>query len=360
MKTFNSLFLVLTLVLITSCIKAPDIINPVSVELTKNDLSDIININLSDYDKMVVSNKQGALLPDYNLKEIKIGNTIGGVFTAVNSFFPTYIKNGQNYFINFSLSMDISNPKLITAFFTLRFIFNDNSWIDVDTCIVTFKFPYSSTNVILTNEIISTDNSIVIQDIELANGKLYFITLGPTRFFEYDIKSRGLTELPGFAAADNIAGNSDYMFVDSQHRFISRYNINENKFDMLFTMSVFSNPDIRGLDVAGNKLYVLLTEDTNPDKPILAKFDLNCNLLEKKEFPVKSIYLAVDDSNILYSVDYDNNNLIRYDLNSNALLDPIPFPAKDIEGLCVNNNYLYFVDQGRKIVSFVDCDELIN
>jgi len=87
----------------------------------------------------------------------------------------------------------------------VRFILDDNSFFDIDTFALTYKFPYKSAEIFLkTNDI----TRVNLQDFIILGDKLYFYNLGPTLLREYDMSSSELREILHFGSGDHIAGQS--------------------------------------------------------------------------------------------------------------------------------------------------------
>ncbi len=318
-------------------------------------LARLIALEMVDYDSLLVKNQPQAEVPEKTISRIELGEKDTGRFVASETVVPDYESKDNSYLINFNLSRKITNKRLRAYFFTLRFFFENNTYTDIDTFVLTYKFPYKSTELFLKTNEFPTSEPIKIQDFELTSSKLYFYNLGYTRFFEYDLNSGKLREILGIGSGDHVAGNNDYIFLDFQHYSIHRFNIKKDTVDLRFDLSFLNNPLILGMDMESDTLFVMFA-GTDPSESNLARFDVNGNFFYEQTLPFSSIYLSVVN-HILYSVDYENNQIIRYDLNTQSLLPGKPFPAESIDGIGIYDNWLYFFDFYKEVIARVDLNE---
>jgi len=355
MKLIKIVLILTSFLVSMSCDRNSNILEPnISSILDEISLKKLISIDFVDYDSVVVKNIEGAEISNKIITRIELGEKDTGKFVPNYSTIPNYKEEDESYQLDFSLPLKIYNKHVRAAYFTIRFIFDNNSWVDIDTFALTYKFPYRSTEIFLKTNEITNDLSLHIQDFEILGNKLYFYPLGFTIFYEYDLNSSEFREIMYFGSGDHIAGHSNYIFLDFGHCSIHRFNITEDTLDLQFDLSTFSNPDIRGLDVSNEKVYVMFPGVLSTES-FLAQFDFDGSLISKESIPFVSYYLTIYE-NILYSVDYTNSQIIRYDLNSKTVLPSKTFPAESIDGICIYNDQFYFTDYYKQLISVIDLD----
>lgn len=358
MNTKFTILLCFTFLLYLSCEKNKGVIGPEPLKyLSFANLKNLVSIELADYDSMIVRSKEEVNLFPGSITRIEMGEWDTGEFDMVGSTTPTFNYEAGRYRFSFVLPHNILNERLRAYYFTLRFFQENDNYVDLDTFALTYKFPYKTTEIFLATDQLhySGYGSIYIQDFEFVGRKLYFYNLGPTTLWEYDLQTRELKALLYPWGGDHVAGDSVYLFLDIQHHYVYRYDIKKDTVDIQFNLPI-STDNIRGIDVSDENVFVMLPGESD-ENSLLAVYDFQGNLIEEQQIPVVGYYLSVDN-NILYTNDYENEQILRYDLLSNTKLLDKPLPAKLNDGMEVYDNKLYFADYYRQMISVMSLSEL--
>jgi len=352
MKFLTSALMVICLLGLIFCDRNSNIlVSNTPYVLNETALKKLISIEMVNYDSLVVKSSDSNHIANNAIISIELGEKDTGGFEPIQAAVPDYYEDDENYTLDFLIPYKISNLQLRAAYFTVRFILDDNSFFDIDTFALTYKFPYKSAEIFLkTNDI----TRVNLQDFIILGDKLYFYNLGPTLLREYDMSSSELREILHFGSGDHIAGQSNFLFLDTYHSSIHRYNITEDTLDVHFDLSSITNPNIRGLTVSNNSVYAMFPHSLESES-ILAQYDFDGSLISTEPLPFRSYYLAIHE-NIMYSVDYKNSQILRYNLISKLLLPAKAFPAESIEGICIHDNHLYFIDYYKRLISKIDLD----
>ncbi len=325
-------------------------------------LSSLFTIEFADYDSMVVRSREGIHLMPGSITRIEMGDRDTGEFSVLESVIPSYQEQAGENLFSFTLSHKIANEKLKSYFFTLRF-WQGEDFADIDTFALTYKFPYKTTEIFLETNQFSyppfyPQQELHVQDFELVGEQLYFYNIGLTYLWKFDLNSGKLEELQQIGSGDHVTGNSTYLFLDLWHSEIHRYDISRDTMDIKFPLPDLKEINIYGLDVYDGQLYAMFQGESS-DKSLLAIYDFQGNLLDQQLIPIAGGYLTVQD-NILYTIDWRNLRILRYDLSSESTLADIRFPAESTEGIKIYGDKFYFVDYSRQVISVASLADIIS
>jgi len=340
--------------LITSCEKYENIAPtyPSSIK----DLR-FVTIQQVDYDSLIITNSEELIVTRKDIEFIVFGKKKNGTFVGQDTITPVYYSNGLGDFIlefEFQENVDLSEIKYE---FTIRYM-KSNSWVSLDTFALMYKYPYESTIPILLAGRDLNMHDIHFQDIDLDNENLYFHPSGsPSGLYEYNFDSRQARMLVNYYGGDNIASDSIYVFYATMHDEIFRYNLNIDTTNLMLDLTEFESIDygyISGMDICNGILYVLVISYETESNNSLVRFDLDCNYIDIRNYPLTHYYMTIHD-NILYSVQYtgSSTNIARFDLTSNTFLENIPTPALLMEGIRIFRDRLYYTDYYKKMIGSI-------
>jgi hypothetical protein len=199
---------------------------PVQKSLSKS-LKELINIRLEDYDSLTVENIPDATLKEMLIDSIQIGCKITGNFVTEKSRIPEYVKSGDQYSIYFSFPVNVYEDFVRVYHFTTRWWLRDTTFIDIDTLVSMYKFPYADT------EIFSRLYELTGQDIYnflILDNAIYFTSSarGISAFYP---QSGDQFKLPGSIGGRYLAGNNDYLFTCGWGGPVRRYNLSADSVD---------------------------------------------------------------------------------------------------------------------------------
>ncbi len=353
------LFFVIYFVMLTTCEKNQEIISPESpVKPSSEELSQLVDITMAGYESMMITNRSGTRLDSKLFSRIELGEKDLDGFYTREQVTPVYRKNQREYEFSFVMPHRILNKSVREYFFSLRFFLERDGYVDLDTLILTYKYPYSSTQMFIDNLKAFHEYQYLsqVQDFVLIGRKFYSYCFGWVEVSEYDLDTQKMTILYYFPGGDHIAGNPEYLYLDDEHYRIFRHNFMKDSLDLeiKYPYSQFF-PDILGMAVYNDFLYVA-SFDSNTRQPVLLKYDLDGNLLEYQPVLHSGRYLTINEG-LLYT-NYDwLNKITRIDLASGAVLSQIPYPAESVDGIQAYDGKLYFTDYNRKLISTIPLAE---
>ncbi len=332
--------------------------------LSISDLRNLVTIEFADYDSMIIRNSENTTFPPSFISRIEMGQWDTGEYSVIESTVPFYIQREGNSRFSFALSHKITNDKLKAYFFTLRFWQGEEDFVDVDTFALTYKFPYKTTEIFLETDQFFYPPDFAgwgpfrVQDFELVGNNLYFYSLGPTIVWKCDLTTRQVSFLYDFGGGDHVTGDSTYLFLDLMHHAIYRYDVKKDTMDMQFQLPAPYVDDIRGLGVSDGKLFAMFPGEAE-DKSLLVIYDFQGNMLDQQQIPFVGYCLTVQDD-ILYSSDWVNRRVLRYDLTSQSNLPDLRFPSEEMEGIKIYGDKFYFADYNRQTISVASLAEMIS
>ncbi|MEJ2637662.1 MAG: hypothetical protein P8184_20535 [Calditrichia bacterium] len=346
MKVLPFLSLFFLIILFISCEKE-EITGQTPVQtLTNEELQKLVSFEFTDYHQFEIKNQPDASVSGKIIQKVEFGEKDTGSFIADTTVQISYSAQGNEYLPQFTFSRSIFREQLRTYFFTLRFFFNDNVYADLDTFVLTYKYPYQSTEMFLDINALA-EFSGNIQDFLIMGDDFYGYSFSSVTVFKYNLTSGDYKVLAGFPGGDHIAGNSDFIFLDLEHSNILRYNIQKDTIDLQFFPYPGFDDQMLGMCADNNFLYVMF-HPTDSGGEVVKRYTVDGQYSGEFKIPWMGYYLCCADS-ILYSVDFDGG-IFRYDMRSNLLLPEIPSPAESIDGIFVDNGKLYYADYDKNAI----------
>jgi len=308
-----------------------------------------INVSQTSNSSFSISPKESFLLTSEKISKIILTNKTSGDIQSTSAI---YEQAGNKLKLKFNLSVKLDTSVFYNDY-SVKYIFNDNSFTFIDSSLATFKYPYPTTEIYTMWDNFTTPLARDVQDFDLIKNKIYFHPYGPVGLLEYTRGKESKLKFD-YEGGDFIAANEKYVFCDIGHVQIYRFNIETNKTDLISDIIPFnSNYTITGVDLYDNKLYVA----TNEGKIFI--YDMDLTLIKDIPYNASLYYLTVSN-NIAFSTDYKNKQITRYDLTTETFLNTIPFPSHGSEAIKVIDDMLFFSDYDKKIIGYFKLSDLDN
>lgn len=341
------LFLSILVLLCSSCERSPS--EPVDDRplITSSAYRNVV-LKLTDYDILHITHQAGLDLRSSSVARVGIGVKDSAGYKERLSMPSTYDQNAHAFILHFDLSVAMDSSK-IQAPLTIRYYATDSTYTDADTTVDLYKYPYSATDIVLTDALLANGK---FQDIARINSKFYFHPLGPEGLYEVDLTSMQKRLLVEYLGDDHIAADSVFVFCDVYHYRIYRYNLQKNSTDLV--LAQFPNRTIKGLATFDNRLYVFVSGGS-----YMYRYAYDGALLDSIAYS-GGYYLTVSNG-IAYSAEFSfppADRILRYDLTNRTSLSSVRAPARVIEGIKIYNGQLYFCNELKRFVGAVPLADL--
>jgi hypothetical protein len=311
-----------------------------------------IRLNMVGYDLVEITHQFGLQLRSSTVRAIAIGSKDNAGFQQYSFVPDTFDSQANSFIIRFDFKVLMDRSQTIAPL-TIRYYSSDSSYVDVDTSVALYKYPFANAQIV-------ADSSVAIhsqpfQDVARLGSVLYFHPIGPLGLYAVDLNTRSVSDLFDYGSGDHIAADSQYVFCDDDMNGfdIDRYNIIKGSVDLTFHFN-FN----RGMATYNGFLYAV--DGTSHQ---LIRFTLALVPLDSIEYPTNSYYLAIHDS-IAYGVDEttvtDSSSISRFDLRTRQFLPSIHAPAFSCNGIKFFGDTLYFCDYWKRTVGAVLLSDLIS
>ena len=308
-----------------------------------------IRLNMVGYDLVEITHQFGLQLRSSTVRAIAIGSKDNAGFQQYSFVPDTFDSQANSFIIRFDFKVLIDRSQTIAPL-TIRYYSSDSSYVDVDTSVALYKYPFENAQIV-------ADSSVAIhsepfQDVARLGSVLYFHPIGPLGLYAVDLNTRSVNDLYDYGSGDHIAADSQYVFCDDDtHGFnIVRYNIAKGSVDLTFPFT-FN----RGIAAYNGFLYAV---DNNHN---LIRFTLGIHAIDSIQYPTNSYYLAIQDS-IAYGVNQtsidDSSSITRFDMRTQQFLPSIHAPAFSCNGIKFFGDTLYYCDYLKSIVGAVALNDL--
>jgi hypothetical protein len=310
-----------------------------------------INLNMVDYDVVHITQQLGLTLRSTTIARIAIGSKGNTGFQQYLSVPDTFSPNANAYIIHYDFTV-LMDRKQTVAPLTIRYIAADSSYIDVDTSVALYKYPYSNAQIV-TDRSILPDPLSPFQDISRIGSTLFFHPIGPFGLYSFDLNTKTVRDLYDYSSGDQIAADSNYVFCDvnSDGLIIARYNTSTDAVDLKFPF--FDN---FGMAVLNGYLFVV--DGVNG---YMKKYTRSGALTDSVAYSNQPYYLAIYDSvayGVLWTSPSTAFQITRFDLRTKQFLSNLYSPAFACEGITVFADSLYYCDYGKTIVGAVPISDL--
>ena len=295
-----------------------------------------IEMRQTSYDSLHISNAADLILPFRSVQRVVLGAKISGVFVGQDSMVPSYSPQGNSFKLLFSFTVPVESTAVFDSL-TLRYVLSDSSTALVDTVAALFKYPYASA------EFLFRDPGISVQDLDLTDSVVFLHPYGPEGLYRYNPLTNDLRELLGYLSGDYIAYDSIYVFCDVNHDHVWRFNLLADSVDQRFDATPYVNGYIGGLESLMDTLYLLT------DKNTIEKFTMDLQHIQTLPY-MRSTLGTTIAGGILYSNDYTNSRISRFNLGTNTFISDVRYPTKYTDALRTDKGILYFTDFNKKFV----------
>jgi hypothetical protein len=304
-----------------------------------------------NYDSLHIESQNAILVKEKSVIKIVLSHMITDSYVEIDSLIPDYAENGGEYFLNFRFE-ETMDKKILNYHFKLKYIFSDQTWIDVDSSTVMLNYPYNSVRIFINADEI-TDLYIHFQDFYISENILFFHPTGPFGLYKCNLDSRITTELQSYPAGDYIAHDSIYVFWDDSRETIYRYNLESDTTDLQLDLSQLNFSRIAGLDCYQDYLFVLFHSSSGS---YLAKFNYEGHFISSVPCTGETFFLSIKD-NYFLSHNY-GTKLSYYDLSTGNFLHDVLMPTSEPESIRIYDEKLYFVDFYKRVIAYLPLSDL--
>lgn len=304
-------------------------------------------LKLRDYNLLQISHVEGLDLQSSSVQAIGIGMKDSTGYQQLRYVPSVYDSTARAYGIHFDFVVRMPQ-RLTQVTTTIRYYIDHTSFVDVDTTLQLYAYPYALARVFLENPAATLHT--VVQDFSRVGDMLYFHPAGAAGLFEYDLTSGRVKMLFSYGSGDHIAADSSFVFCELG-RVIARFNIQHSAVDTQFIVS----HTITGLATYGGDLYVGLRDvaaQTSYVKVMSRDGATRDSIPYPKTF---GYYMAITDS-ILYSTEMRTppaDEISRFDLRTREFLPNVASPAQDCEGIDIFGQDLYYGDYQKEFIGVV-------
>lgn len=349
MKHITTVLSILLLVVLFSCEQYPPEPQPV---VPPKDVLRKIELKQIDYNVLQIQNTDELILSSQSVTRIGAGISVNAEYKELTTTQPAYVKSGGNHELQFKFTMPLDSTKAMMPF-VLRYYFSNGEHADIEQNLPTFKYPFASA---LPYVYFSVHSGYIphFQDIDRIGNTLFYHPLGSEGLYSYDLTTRQSKQVLMYGAGDHIACAPNFVFYDLDHETVRRYNLTTQTTDLVFEYFKDRQTDLYGMAASEGVLYVLAYKGGSRS---ILRFDYDGKLLETIPFPRTTYYLAAHDG-ILYSNDYTDKRLVRFNVRTKTFLPSLPIISRLGDGIKVFGNQLYFTDYEKKFVGIVALSEI--
>ena len=314
-----------------------------------------IDIIQTDYQKIEILNNSNFNLNSERVSSIILGNKNIEEFYAIDTTSITYEQVDGDYKLNFHFNKEIDDTTLIYKF-TLRYVFTDGSTYDFDTSKIMYKYPYQSTVMFLRmNDFVYEFPPNSFQDFDIVDSILYYHPYGPEGLHAYNLNTKDNSMKIDYSSGDYIAANKNFVFCDYGHWTVIRYNLSLDSVDSYVDIYHYVGDNIKGMEVYNNELYVLT------DKSTIQVYNMDLQHQRNIIYPKHTYGLTISNSIAYSNFDSsDTKEIIRFNLETNNFLEPVPYPTADCDAIRIIGEKMYFTDYTKKILCYLDVSDLNN
>lgn len=300
-------------------------------------------LNMAGYDTVRVTHQIGLDLRTPNITRIGFGTKESTGYMQSLLSATTYDPNAQMYVVHFDFLVRLDSSKAIVPF-TIRYYFADSSYLDVDTTVLAFRYPYPSAEIIVQfSSLQSSLQTAHPEDVDRIGSSVFFHPTAAFGLYRYDLNTRQASELLTYNGGDFIAADSVFVFCDVYHHEIQRYNLTLNAVDLTFPTRFNI---IRGMDVYNGSLYVA-------DAFEIMIYSFDGVLLDSVNLALYG--LTIGDS-IIYESGWPTISL--FDLRTRQFLLNVLSTMWIPEGIKEYHGKLYYCDFEKRIIGAVPVADL--
>ncbi|MGH1363127.1 MAG: hypothetical protein ACRBF0_06190 [Calditrichia bacterium] len=313
------------------------------------------SIEQTFYDSVNVRSENQIVVSQQLVETVYLLAEKNGHYTGIDTIKPTYIGNGNRFYLNFDLSGKVPDD-VVDAQIRIFYELSNGERVGVDTSAYMLSYPYPEAEIYIEADKLANGTTILkmqLQDFEITGTSVFFHPTGALGTYEYRFADLRAGETVGYNGGNHIAVGDDYLFFEpgggSQVR---RYVRNSGETDLLFDFSSINYLGVFGMDVWQGALFILFWADGGD---FIGRFDYDGNLLETIPYPKRGYFMSISDNGILYTTDLSTdlngvNMIDRFNLNTGEMLESRIHPAISTEGLRVLGANLYYVDYPKRLI----------
>jgi len=346
----------------TQCSKNPaEPTLPQDYKPSENSLQMLSNFRLVDYDRIQLYPNPETPIYDSIIKTVYLGQGQGTHFKTWESAEVTYRKDRNNKIYPVFQIEHAYDPKFSpTADLTIRYQLINNVMVDIDTSVVLYTYPYSSTKIFYTFKYIFPPiwEDERVQDFVLRDNILYVHPYGPWGISERNLANKEFTmNVVNYPSGDYITQDSVYIFYETSSYVIYRYNIECDTTLQLYSLQgVDDTYWITGLTTYQGYLYAFLLGDNVQNK--FLKFTYDGTLVETIPFSPDISEIAQYNG---YLFAYGGSGtLLILDMQTLQLKAAVPAPTKYMDGFDIYDDYFYYADYWHGMIGKVPLDVLFD
>ena len=324
---------------------------------------------IADYDSVVFKSDEDLLLKMKDVTEIILGTKDNYIFEPIQTFVPVFSEVNSKYRLDFEIPATVDKATYLQQY-VLRFIMIDDTYIEIDTPVHFYQYPYENAQIFMPHNIVDSFAGF-IDDFDIVGNTLFYHPSGGVGLFEYNLKTNkdNVNELNVYNGGEFIAANEDFVFCDELGMFISKYNISTGSVESQLSILSdspeiipnLSNSDLRigGLTIYDNYLYIIFNLEAGA---IIAKFDFDFNLIEHDELGTNATHIFYSSAygGVFFLIEWSTRKILRYDLTSKSFLESRPLPTSDVAGLDVYNGRLYYGSWIQQTIFSIPLSDLMD
>lgn len=325
--------------------------------LTSDDVPQIV-LTQTDYDSVQVSLAQPIQLSEQLLKAIYIDIAVAtGQQLLSDTLKPHYEKGTDGWKVNLTKTYGFADS--VTAInVNLQMHQRYNEAITRSASLQCLKYPYPSARIILSFKDIKDIGGYGVQDLAIRNQHVYLFGFGADGAWDYDHENHKIKYLfvTGFGG-DYMTVTDTALYCDFADYEIGRYSFHKEKFYFNSSLNDSIEAHSKGRWITGitkqNSTIIALT-DGYPATVFWITPDLKLVRWQNIDYHFYSESgIAYTDSTLYTAHNYDKPIIMRYDLSQEKLLTNLMAPSREIWGIDIIGDWLYFVDNAKMIVGAV-------
>jgi|GEM_PF-5472495 len=327
--------------------------------MTSEDIPQLI-LTQTDYDSVQVSLEQPIHMSDQLVASIYVDIvTARGQKILSDTLQPSYQKVANGWEINLTKTYGFSDS--VTAIDVNLQI--DQQYAEVITrsaSLQCLKYPYPSAQIILSFRDVQGIGDYGVQDLAVRDQHVYLFGFGADGAWDYDHENHNINYLfvTGFGG-DYMTVNDTALYCDFADYDIGRYSFHQKKFyfNNELSDSIQAHIDdvgIQGITKAGSLLVVLASTSNFHQSVFWITPELQLVDWQNIDSHFSTVSGIAYADSILFTVQgFKNPAIVRYSFSEKKILPTLMAPSKGVWGIDIIGDWLYFVDNAKKIVGAV-------
>ena len=348
-----SLFPLIAIIVLGSCERSDPVASDTSETIHTPLTAEKVRLELVDFNLLRVSTDGEIEFTGPFVDTVKLVSLDLSGQQLLGSAVPTVVLSSQRKKMSFSFQLTLP-PTTLEPHVVVQLLSNGVILAAKESTIALYQYPYREARVVARrNEITTAPLGGSFQDIWLEKGQLYYHFTGPHGVGVLDLNTRISKELVNAGGGDHLAGGKGFLFVDNNHDYLLRYNLDSNKIDWNVRMFDHFPPDqFWGLEVVDTTLYAFAAHGS-VNTMWLKRMSFEGIVLDSALFPYFVFHMTIHDG-IVYSVSFSTpNSISRFDLATKTVGTKMLAPAQNLEGIKIIGDSLYYCDYDLNIVGVI-------